>query len=96
MSSRKIVWQVSEDLYRELVQAQKELKYPTLPDLLSQAVQRRLAEIRQERYLAEFRKLQQQVRESGGFKLGDTEEEVIVRLREIRKQIFEEEYAHLY
>ncbi|MBI5653086.1 MAG: hypothetical protein HZC40_21960 [Chloroflexi bacterium] len=96
MSSRKIVWQVSEDLYRELVQAQKELKYPTLPDLVSQSVQRRLAEIRQERYLAEFRKLQKQVRESGGFKLGDTEDEVIARLREIRKQIFEDEYARLY
>jgi hypothetical protein len=96
MSSRKIVWQISEDLYRELVQAQKELKYPTLPDLIAQAVQRRLAEIRDERYLAEFRKLQKQVRESGGFKLGDTEDEVIARLRETRKQIFEEDYARLY
>ncbi len=96
MSSRKIVWQVPEDLYRELVRAQKELDYPTLPDLISQSVQRRLAEIRQERYLAEFRKLQRQVRASGGFQLGDTEDEVIARLRENRKQIFEKEYAHLY
>jgi hypothetical protein len=96
MSSRKIVWHISEDLYRELVQAQKELKYPTLPDLVSQSVQRRLAEIRQERYLAKFRKLQRQVRESGGLKLGDTEDEVIARLRETRKQIFEEDYARLY
>jgi hypothetical protein len=57
---------------------------------------RRSAKLCDERYLAEFRKLQKQIRESGGFKLGDTEDKVIARLREIRKQIFEDEYAHLY
>lgn len=96
MASRKIVWQVPEDLYRELVQAQKQLKYPSLPALISQAVQRRLAELRHESWQAEFRKLQRQVRASGGFKLGETADEMIAHLREVRKQIFEEEYAHLY
>lgn len=96
MASRKIVWQVPEDLYRELVQTQKQLHYPNLPALISQAVQRRLAELRHEAWQAEFRKLQRQVWASGGFKLGETEDEVIARLREIRKQIFEQEYAHLY
>jgi len=96
MPPQEIVWKVPESLYRELVWAQKELAYPSLLDLISQAVQRRLAEIRHEAWQREFRLLQQQVRATGGFGLGETKDEVIANLREIRRQIFEEEYAHLY
>ncbi len=96
MSSQQIVWEIPEDLYRELVWAQEELAYPSLLDLISQSVQRHLAEVRHEAWQREFRLLQQQVRATGGFGLGDTKDEVIANLREIRRQIFEEEYAHLY
>jgi hypothetical protein len=96
MPTREIVWKVSENLYRELVWAQQELAYPSLPDFISQAVQRRLAEIRCEAWQREFRQLQQDVRATGGFGLGETKDEVIANLRRIRQQIFEEEYAHLY
>ena len=96
MPPQEIVWKVPESLYRELVWAQEELAYPSLLDLISQAVQRRLAEIRHEAWQREFRLLQQQVRATGGFGLGETKDEVIANLREIRRQIFEEEYAHLY
>lgn len=96
MSSREIVWQLSEDLYRELEQAQKDWAYPSLSDLIAQAVQRRLAEIHHEAWQQEFRALQHQVRATGGFALGETKAEVIARLREIRRQVFEEEYAGLY
>ena len=96
MSSKETVWQIPEDLYRELVQVQEELDYPSLSDLISQAVQRRLAEIRSQTWQEEFRELQRQVRATGGFDLGETKDEVISRLREIRRQVFEEEYAHLY
>ncbi len=44
----------------------------------------------------DFRQLQQQIRASGGFGLGETKEEVIANLHEIRRRIFEEKYAHLY
>ncbi len=44
----------------------------------------------------DFGRLQQQIRASGGFGLGETKEEVIANLREIRRQVYEEEYAHLY
>jgi hypothetical protein len=44
----------------------------------------------------DFRQLQQQIRASGGFGLGETKEEVITNLRKVRQQIFYEEYAHLY
>ena len=96
MSSREIVWKIPEGLYHELEWAQQELSYPNLIALVSQAVQRYLAEVRHEAWWHEFRQLQQQVRATGGFGLGETKEEVIAKLREQRRQIFEAEYAHLY
>lgn len=96
MSSREIVWEVPEGLYRELMRAKEELSYPNLTALVSQAVQRYLAEVRHEAWWREFRQLQQQVRATGGLGLGETKEEVIARLREQRREIFEAEYAHLY
>jgi hypothetical protein len=65
-------------------------------DFIAQAVRRRLAERRYRAWQRDFRQLQRDVRAAGGFGLGETKEEVIVNLREIRQQIFEEEYAHLY
>jgi hypothetical protein len=94
--SQDITWKVPENLYRELVWAQQELKYPSLVDFIVQAVQRRLAEIKYEAWQRDFRQLQEQIRASGGFSLGETKEEVITNLRKIRRQIFEEDYAHLY
>jgi hypothetical protein len=94
--SQDITWKVPENLYRELVWAQQELKYPSLVDFIVQAVQRRLAEIKHEAWQRDFRQLQEQIRVSGGFGLGETKEEVITNLRKIRRQIFEEDYAHLY
>jgi hypothetical protein len=96
MSSHEIIWQVPESLYHELVWAQEEMAYPDLVDLISQAVQRSLAEIKHQAWQQEFRQLQKQVRAAGGFGLGETKDEVIANLREIRRQIFEEDYAHLY
>lgn len=94
--SQEIVWQVPENLYRELVWAQRELKYPNLVDLVAQAVKRSLAEVKHEAWQRDFRRLQQQIRASGGFGLGETKDEVIANLHEIRRQIVEQEYAHLY
>jgi hypothetical protein len=94
--SQEIVWKIPENLYRELVWAQKELEYPNLVDFIVQSVQRRLAEIKNEAWQRDFRKLQKQVRASGGFGLGETKEEVISNLRKIRRQIFQEDYANLY
>ena len=96
MASTEIVWDVPEGLYQELVKAQKELAFPNLVDLLAQAVQRYLAEIEELTWQDEFREFQKQVRAAGGFQLGATKDEVIAKLREQRRQIFESEYAHLY
>ncbi|MBI3960929.1 MAG: hypothetical protein HY328_19125 [Chloroflexi bacterium] len=96
MSSTAIVWEVPEGLYRELLTAQQELAFPHLADLIAQAVQRYLAEVQRQEWQQEFRELQKQVRMSGDLQLGATKEEVIDRLREQRRQLFEAEYAHLY
>lgn len=94
--AQEIVWEVPENLYRELVWAQEELEYPNMIDFIGQAVQRRLAEIKYEKWQCDLRQLQKQIHASGGFGLGETKEEVINNLRKIRQQIFEEEYADLY
>ncbi len=96
MVTREIKWEVPEDLYHELVWAQETLAFPDLKDFITQAVQRRLAEVQRETWRREFRQLQRDVHASGGFGLGQTKDEVIANLREIRQQIFEEDYADLY
>jgi Arc/MetJ-type ribon-helix-helix transcriptional regulator len=94
--TQAIHWEVPDNLYRELVWAQKEMEYPNLVDFIRQAVQRRLAEIKHEAWQRDFDRLQQQIRASGGFGLGETKDEVIANLRAIRRQVYEEEYAHLH
>ncbi|OQY29133.1 MAG: hypothetical protein B6244_04670 [Candidatus Cloacimonetes bacterium 4572_55] len=96
MALKEIVWKVSDTMYDEMTQVQKELSFPNLMDLVSQAVQRYMAEVQHETWWQEFRKLQQQVRASGGFQLGQTKEEIIANLREQRRQIFESDYANMY
>lgn len=96
MASHTIVWDVSETLYADIIQAQETLAFPRPTDLIAQAVQRYLAEVRDETWRNEFRRLQQQVRANGGFQLGETNEEIITALREQRRQLFEAEYANLY
>ncbi|MBF0118329.1 MAG: hypothetical protein HQK79_05795 [Desulfobacterales bacterium] len=93
---REIVWKVSDNLYDEMIKVQEELSFPDLIDLISQAVQRYIAETQHETWRFEFRKLQKQVHSSGGFQLGQTKEQVIAKLREQRHQIFESDYAHMY
>jgi hypothetical protein len=40
--------------------------------------------------------LRKQIAQDGGLKIGNTKEEVVERLRQTRREIFEAEYAHLY
>lgn len=96
MSSCEIVWEVPEPLYRQLEWAREELAYPKITDLIAQAVQRYMNEIRDVAWEEEFRQLQKDVRSAGGLDLGETKEEVVERLRKQRQEIFEAEYAHLY
>ncbi|WP_417911874.1 hypothetical protein [Candidatus Electronema sp. TJ] len=96
MAQKEIVWHISDAMYNEMTQAQRELSFPSLMDLLTLAVQRYLAEVQHEKWQQQFRQLQQDVRASGGFHLGLTKEEVIKKLREQRRQLFESDYADMY
>ncbi|MBC8255535.1 MAG: hypothetical protein H8E35_16105 [Ardenticatenia bacterium] len=40
--------------------------------------------------------LREQIRRDGGLLVGDTKDEVVERLRQTRREIFEAEYEHLY
>ena len=93
MEHKEIVWKVSNAMYDEMIQAQEALSFLSLTDLLSQAVQRYLAEVQYETWRQDFRKLQQNIRAAGGFQLGQTKKEIIANLREQRRQIFEADYV---
>jgi IS5 family transposase len=47
-------------------------------------------------WLRDLTALQEQVRRDGGLRAGASKEEVVERLRQTRREIFEAEYAHLY
>ncbi len=38
----------------------------------------------------------EQIRQDGGLQVGTTKDQVVERLRQTRREIFEAEYAHLY
>jgi hypothetical protein len=93
MAVKRISFTLPTELYEEVMRAKEESSALSLAQFIRQIVLEKLDERRWEHGLAE---LQREVRESGGLGLGGTKEEVIERLRETRRQIFETEYAHLY
>jgi hypothetical protein len=87
--NREISWNVSDSMFNEMLTIQQELSFPNMKDLITQAVQRYISDIRRESWLYAFKKLQQQVRHSGNFnQLGQSKNEIVDTLREQRKQIF--------
>jgi hypothetical protein len=62
------------------------------------AVIRRLVAMANQRHAwrRDLTALRDQIREEGGLQIGTTKEEVVERLRQTRREIFEAEYAHLY
>lgn len=99
VSERRITFEVSEELYQKMREAQVAYAVPSLADFARQAVEEKIREMDVQAWREGIRKLQRQIEEAGGLKalgLGETKEEIIESLRKIRQQIFEEEYAHLY
>ena len=47
-------------------------------------------------WLRDLTALREEIRQAGGLKVGTTKDEVVERLRQTRREIFEAEYAHLY
>jgi hypothetical protein len=81
------------DIYQEIASAKERQETGSIAGFIRQAVEEKVARMRWQRDLEELRS---EIREAGGLKLQGSREEVIERLRETRRQIFETEYAHLY
>jgi hypothetical protein len=47
-------------------------------------------------WLRDLAELREQIQRDGGLNVGSTKKEVVERLRQTRREIFETEYAHLY
>ena len=92
MDAATITVQLPAGLYAELqALAQEEHTEPVaiLSQLIKAASQRRA-------WLTDLAALRDQIAQSGGLQVGSSREEVVERLRETRRAIFEAEYAHLY
>ena len=81
------------DTYQEITAAKERQETSSISGFIREAVEEKVTRIRWQRALAELRA---EIQEAGGLKLQGNKEEVIERLRETRRQIFETEYAHLY
>ena len=92
METKRVTLTLPINVYEELLGA-KEEEARSVADFVRAAVVEKLAKIRWQRNLEDLRR---EIREAGGLELIGSKEEVIERLRETRREIFETEYAHLY
>lgn len=74
---------------QELAEAEQTDPVTVVTRLISLAHQR-------QSWLRDLDRLREDIRQEGGLSLGATREEVIERLRQTRRDLFEAEYAHLY
>ena len=92
METKRVTLTLPINVYEELLEAKKEESH-SVADFVRTAVVEKLARMRWQHNLEDLRR---EIREAGGLKLRGSKEEVIERLRETRREIFETEYAHLY
>jgi len=92
METKRVTLTLPTNVYEELLEAKGEENH-SVADFVRTAVVEKLARMRWQRNLKDLRR---EIREAGGLELRGSKEEVIERLRETRREIFETEYAHLY
>jgi len=80
-------------IVEEIAAAKERQETSSIAGFIREAVEEKVNRMRWQRNLAELRA---EIRAAGGLGLQGDKEEVIERLRETRRQIFETEYAHLY
>ena len=88
----RVTLQLSADIYQEIANAKERQETNSIAEFVREAVEEKVARMRWQRNLGELRR---EIREAGGLELQGSKEEVIERLRETRRQIFEAGYAHL-
>ena len=91
--TRRVTLVLPTDLYQEIITARERQETRSIAGFIREAVEEKVSRMRWQRNLEELRR---EIREAGGLELQGSKEEVIERLRETRRQIFEAEYAHLY
>ena len=92
MNGATVTLKLPAGLYNELkALAQEEHTEPVvfLSQLITTAREHRA-------WVDDLAALRKQIAQDGGLKIGNTKEEVVERLRQTRREIFEAEYAHLY
>ena len=89
----RVTLALPSDLYQEITAAKERQETGSVAGFIREAVEEKVNRLRWQRNLAELRA---EIREAGGLRLQGDKEELIERLRETRRQIFETEYAHLY
>jgi predicted CopG family antitoxin len=92
METKRVTLTLPINVYEELLEVKKEESH-SVADFVRMAVSEKLTRMRWQRNLEDLRR---EIREAGGLELRGSKEEVIERLRETRREIFETEYAHLY
>lgn len=92
METKRVTLTLPTNVYEELLEAKGE-EARSVADFVRAAVLEKLARMRWQRNLEDLRR---EIREAGGLEVRGSKEEVIERLKETRREIFETEYAHLY
>jgi len=91
--TRRVTLKLPADLYEEIAAVGSQEEAHSIAGFIQEAIEEKVARMRWQRNLADLRK---EIRDAGGLALQGSKEEVIERLRETRRRIFEAEYAHLY
>jgi len=92
MDTRVVTIQLPEKLYAEL-QSLADAEQADPVEIINRLVSR--ASLHRA-WLRDVNTLREQIRQEGGLQVGSSKEEVVERLRQTRRTIFEAEYAHLY
>ena len=81
------------EIYQEITAAKERQETRSVAGFIRAAVEEKVNRMRWQRDLADLRS---DIREAGGLRIQGSKEEILGRLRETRRKIFEAEYAHLY
>ena len=92
MDTKLVNLQVNSNLYEKLQTLATE-KHTDPVSIITQLI---TEAYQQRHWLQDLTVLRQQIQAQNDSRLGNTKEEIIAQLRQMRQEIFETEYAHLY
>ena len=92
MSTQNVTIQLPAELYAEIqsMAAEEQIDPIEVIDRLVTTASLQKA------WLCDLQALREQIHRDGGLQVGSSKDEVIEKLRQTRREIFQAEYAHLY